>query len=192
MQGRVRSWQLWPESSTLLASMAHNRWCACVGRAHKSNSIFYCCDLEVGRCKHQPAGTCSGAPAGCRALACGVAPCAAAAAAALAVLPAWEPVTLRIVLVLVLRCPGAPCLTWRCVQAGSYTQRCFDPDCSHFRSEPEALPAALRGQLAGRCASRAAGEQARPSFEEDLCDEQCASLLMAHDGGSPGALPACL
>ena len=31
MQGRARSWMLSGDGSLLVASMAHNRWCACIG-----------------------------------------------------------------------------------------------------------------------------------------------------------------
>lgn len=41
VQGRVRCWQYLPDSATLLLSMRDNRWCANVGRAHRSNGIFY-------------------------------------------------------------------------------------------------------------------------------------------------------
>ena len=47
MQGRVRSWMVASDGSLLVASMAHNRWCACIQRAHASNGIYYVVDLQV-------------------------------------------------------------------------------------------------------------------------------------------------
>lgn len=41
MQGRVRCWQHQPAAELLLLSMRDNRWCANVGRQHKSNGIYY-------------------------------------------------------------------------------------------------------------------------------------------------------
>ena len=47
MQGQVRSWVDWPEAGLLLLNMRGNRWCGNVGRAHKSNGIFYVVDLQA-------------------------------------------------------------------------------------------------------------------------------------------------
>ncbi|KAK9844115.1 hypothetical protein WJX81_004810 [Elliptochloris bilobata] len=48
VQGRVRSWVVWPEAGLLLLNMRDNRWCANVGRFHASNGIFYVVDLQAG------------------------------------------------------------------------------------------------------------------------------------------------
>jgi len=47
VQGRVRSWTVWPEAGLLLLNMRDNRWCANIGRFHASNGIFYVVDLQV-------------------------------------------------------------------------------------------------------------------------------------------------
>lgn len=47
VQGRVRTWVAWPEAGLLLLNMRDNRWCANVGRAHRSNGIFYVVDLQA-------------------------------------------------------------------------------------------------------------------------------------------------
>lgn len=47
VQGQVRSWVDWPEAGLLLLNMRGNRWCGNVGRAHKSNGIFYVVDLQA-------------------------------------------------------------------------------------------------------------------------------------------------
>jgi hypothetical protein len=49
VQGRVRSWVgTPPETGLLLLNMRDNRWCGNVGRAHRSNGIFYVVDLLAG------------------------------------------------------------------------------------------------------------------------------------------------
>ena len=48
-QGRVRSWVDWPEAALLLLNMRGNRWCGNIGRAHKSNGVFYVVDLQARR-----------------------------------------------------------------------------------------------------------------------------------------------
>ena len=61
MQGQVRSWVDWPEAGLLLLNMRGNRWCGNVGRAHKSNGIFYVVDLQascVFTCHTQSANAC--------------------------------------------------------------------------------------------------------------------------------------
>ncbi len=50
MQGHVRSWVDWPEAGLLLLNMRGNRWCGNIGRAHKSNGVFYVIDLQA--CLH--------------------------------------------------------------------------------------------------------------------------------------------
>ena len=46
VQGQVRSWVATPpETGLLLLNMRDNRWCSNVGRAHRSNGIFYVVDL---------------------------------------------------------------------------------------------------------------------------------------------------
>ena len=47
VQGQVRSWVDWPGAGLLLLNMRGNRWCGNVGRAHKSNGIFYVVDLQA-------------------------------------------------------------------------------------------------------------------------------------------------
>jgi hypothetical protein len=37
----------WPEAGLLLLNMRGNRWCGNIGRAHKSNGIFYVVDLQA-------------------------------------------------------------------------------------------------------------------------------------------------
>jgi len=37
----------WPEAGLLLLNMRSNRWCGNIGRAHKSNGIFYVVDIQV-------------------------------------------------------------------------------------------------------------------------------------------------
>lgn len=49
VQGHVRSWVDWPEAGLLLLNMRGNRWCGNIGRAHKSNGIFYVVDLQACR-----------------------------------------------------------------------------------------------------------------------------------------------
>ena len=44
----MRSWLLLEGTGALLLSMAGNRFCAHIGRPHKSNGIFYVIDLTVG------------------------------------------------------------------------------------------------------------------------------------------------
>lgn len=44
----MRSWALLDGGSLLLLNMRGNRWCSNVGRAHKSNGIFYVVDLQQG------------------------------------------------------------------------------------------------------------------------------------------------
>lgn len=46
VQGRVRSWVAFPDIGVLLYNMRDNRWCANVGRPHKSNGVFYVVDLH--------------------------------------------------------------------------------------------------------------------------------------------------
>lgn len=46
-QGRIRSWVEWPEAGLLLLNIKDNRWCGNIGRAHKSNGIYYVVDLQV-------------------------------------------------------------------------------------------------------------------------------------------------
>ncbi|CAL8468734.1 g8274 [Coccomyxa elongata] len=48
VQGAVRSWVEWPEAGLLLLNMRHNRWCGNIGRAHRSNGIFYVVSLQEG------------------------------------------------------------------------------------------------------------------------------------------------
>jgi len=50
VQGAVRSWVEWADAGLLLLNMKHNRWCANVGRAHRSNGIFYVVSLQVPFC----------------------------------------------------------------------------------------------------------------------------------------------
>ncbi|KAK9830391.1 hypothetical protein WJX72_011482 [[Myrmecia] bisecta] len=47
-QGTIRSWMHWPELDVVLFNIKGNRWCGNVGRAHKSNGIFYIADLKGG------------------------------------------------------------------------------------------------------------------------------------------------
>ncbi|GIL44777.1 hypothetical protein Vafri_2278 [Volvox africanus] len=48
VQGRVRCWQYLEDTATLLLSMRENRWCANIGRAHRSNGIYFTVDLRGG------------------------------------------------------------------------------------------------------------------------------------------------
>lgn len=43
----VRSWVEWPEAGLLLLNMRQNRWCGNIGRAHRSNGIFYVVSLQA-------------------------------------------------------------------------------------------------------------------------------------------------
>jgi hypothetical protein len=42
VQGEVRSWLLQAGSACVVYNIKGNRWCGNVGRAHKSNGIFFC------------------------------------------------------------------------------------------------------------------------------------------------------
>ncbi|CAG9461523.1 unnamed protein product [Pedinophyceae sp. YPF-701] len=57
VQGEIRSWMFLPEAGLLVLQIRANRWCGNVGRAHRSNGVYYCCDLRAGiwyqRC-HDP------------------------------------------------------------------------------------------------------------------------------------------
>lgn len=48
VQGRVRTWVYSSQTGTLLLNMRDNRWCANVGRAHRSNGVYYVVDLIHG------------------------------------------------------------------------------------------------------------------------------------------------
>ena len=80
-QGRVSRWSVAPGSRTLWLGIRGNRWCGRIGRAHRSNGVYYVVDLEAGtwsqRC-HDP--ECGGyrspampLPEEVRAEACGIA-----------------------------------------------------------------------------------------------------------------------
>jgi hypothetical protein len=64
--GSVRSWALLDGGSLLLLNVRGNRWCGNIGRAHRSNGIFYVVDLQQGwwcqRC-YDPDCRCGGAAA---------------------------------------------------------------------------------------------------------------------------------
>jgi len=51
-RGRVRTWVYSRGSATLLLCIKDNRWCGNVGRAHRSNGVYYVVDL-VGGTWHQ-------------------------------------------------------------------------------------------------------------------------------------------
>lgn len=45
--GRVKNCVWWPGSSLLLVNISGNRFCANIGRQHKSNGVYYIVDLQV-------------------------------------------------------------------------------------------------------------------------------------------------
>lgn len=52
-QGSIRAWSIDSEESRSIRityQMSRNRWCECVGRAHKSNNIFWTVDLRAFEC----------------------------------------------------------------------------------------------------------------------------------------------
>jgi len=46
-QGSIRSWVWWQENSLLILNISGNRFCANIGRQHKSNGIYMVVDLQV-------------------------------------------------------------------------------------------------------------------------------------------------
>jgi len=47
-QGSIRSWVWWQENSLLILNISGNRFCANIGRQHKSNGIYMVVDLQAG------------------------------------------------------------------------------------------------------------------------------------------------
>lgn len=48
MQGHVRTFVYCRASATLLLGVKGNRWCGAVGRAHRSNGVYYVANLADG------------------------------------------------------------------------------------------------------------------------------------------------
>lgn len=48
MQGYVRTFVYCRASATLLLGVKGNRWCGAVGRAHRSNGVYYVANLADG------------------------------------------------------------------------------------------------------------------------------------------------
>jgi DNA-directed primase/polymerase protein len=45
-RGKIRAWTHFREDGVLLLSLQDNRWCGNVQRQHKSNNVFYVCDMQ--------------------------------------------------------------------------------------------------------------------------------------------------
>jgi len=47
VEGSIRSWLYFPESGYLIYNISQNRYCENIGRAHRSNHVFYVVDLRA-------------------------------------------------------------------------------------------------------------------------------------------------
>eukprot|EP00873_Tetraselmis_striata_P020119 jgi/Tetstr1/440383/TSEL_028717.t1 len=98
IQGVVRSWMMLDDANLLVLNIRNNRWCANIGRAHKSNGVFYVVDF----------------------------------------------------------------------QSGCWFQKCYDPECRHFRSGAMPLPAALVPQQASGGDLAVAADAESEEMENDV------------------------
>jgi hypothetical protein len=123
VQGEARSWLLQPGPAgtlpTVVLNIRHNRWCGNVGRPHKSNGIYMCGACAVRHTRAAAARLCDARGA--------LLPCCAAAACSQ--------------LVRLLLSPCGMCAHAVDLGRGVYCQRCYDPECRHYRSQLMPLPA---------------------------------------------------